>query len=131
MTLEVILLKAHSGIRWLVLLAVIVGLFGLVRGWWRDAEHHQRERRIWGLVYSVLMDLQLLLGALLLFMLSAWGAWPHVVSMLLAVACAHVGTIWGRLSSRRANPSIPRLAYLLSFLLVLVGLGFIPRGFGF
>lgn len=131
MTLPEILLKAHEGIRWLVLLTMIVGLFGMVRGWWRAAEHQQRERRMWGLVYSVLMDLQLLLGVMLLFMLSAWWNWPHALLMVLAVACAHAGTILERLPLGRSTPSMPLLAYLVSFLLVLVGLGLVPRGFGF
>ncbi|MCI2430667.1 hypothetical protein LM602_08460 [Candidatus Acetothermia bacterium] len=130
MTLEEILLKAHSGIRWLVLLAMVVGVFGLLRGWWRTAQY-QQERRVWGLVYSVLLDLQLVLGALLFFMLSAWWNLAHPITMVLAVGCAHVGTILGRLPPERANPSLQMLAYALSYLFILLGLASVPRGFGF
>lgn len=130
MSILEILGKAHSGLRWLVLLAIVVGVLGLVRGWWRTAEY-QKERRVWGMVYSVLLDVQLTLGLLIFFMLSAWPNLWHPISMILAVGSAHVGTILGRQPPERAQPHWQMLAYILSYLLILLGLSFVPRGFGF
>lgn len=130
MTILEILIKAHSGFRWLVLLAIVVGVWGLVRGWWGAAQY-QKQRRVWGIVYSVLLDVQLALGLLIFFMLSAWSSLWHPISMILAVGCAHFGTILGRQPPERAKPHWPMLAYILSYLLILFGLAFVPRGFGF
>ncbi len=125
-----ILIKAHSGLRWLVLLAIVVGVFGWARGWW-GAVQYQKQRRVWGMVYSVLLDVQLALGLVIFFMLSAWKGLWHPIFMILAVGSAHVGTVLGRQPPERAQPHWSLLAYVLSCLLVLLGLAFVPRGFGF
>ncbi len=125
-----LLVKAHEGIRWLVLLAIVVGVWGLVRGWWSAAQY-QRRRGVWEVLYTVLLDVQLALGVLL-FILLAEAAWPplgHPLAMILAIGAAHVGM---RLSRRESAPARwTLLAFGLSILFVLVGLTFVPRGFGF
>lgn len=130
MSILEILIRAHSGLRWLVLLAIVVGIFGWARGWWGAAQY-QKQRRVWGMVYSVLLDVQLVLGLLIFFMLPAWPNLWHPLSMILAVGSAHVGTILGRQPPERVQPHWPVLAYTLSYLLVLFGLTFVPQGFGF
>lgn len=134
-----LLLTLHNLARWLVLLAAAHLLY---RAWTglRNRSYTPADRRA-GLVYTALMDLQLLVGALLMvfspFMAGLYanpGAAmkvassrfflaEHWVMMLLAVALAHLGGAQvKRASSEELKQRRALLWYGLSLALVLLAI---------
>ncbi|MBL4888895.1 MAG: hypothetical protein JKX97_02600 [Candidatus Lindowbacteria bacterium] len=83
------LFYAHSGLRYLVLLACVIGLgyaiYGLV-----TKKDYDKKAFIMNIVYISLLDLQVLLGILLIFMINFHSQLiGHIVMMLLAIGSAH------------------------------------------
>lgn len=117
-----ILFHAHSGLRFLVLLAGFVAVGYLAYG--LAARHtHGKGARVVTAIYTGLLDLQVLLGILLvisgIFYPRLIG---HLSMMILAVVVVHALTVMGRKSED------PRRRYGLSLLgvagsLVLIFLG--------
>ncbi len=117
-----ILLPAHSGIRYLVLLAGLiavlyaaVGLFG--------RRPYDRGGRITMQTFVVLLDVQLLLGLLLVFSRPDYPALAgHIVMMVLAVSTAHAASS----VNRRRPPE--RKSWALQLGAALLALFFIVGG---
>ena len=124
-----VLLMAHSGVRWLIML---VGLFALVRfllGWLRKSEFAKMDR---GLAsgFSGLMDLQLLLGFIFFFWNGAVVGYPmtrieHLVTMLLAVVVAHAPAFMKKAENKFA---VRFFAVLGALVLVFIGVARLPGG---
>jgi hypothetical protein len=117
---------AHSGLRYLVLLMGLVAVayfaFGLV-----TRRPVDRSVRIIGSSYIGFLDLQILLGIILLTQWSFYPAlWGHLVLMLLAATVAHVLLAINR---RRPNPNwaLPLAGVGLSLLFVIGGILAIGR----
>jgi len=106
------LLHLHNVLRWLILLIALVVLLKYFMGWFSHKKW-KRSDRILGLIFTSLIDLQLLTGIILYFFLSpitkiafldfatAMGnaelrfyAVEHSLVMLVAVALIHIG--WSR-----------------------------------
>jgi hypothetical protein len=132
-------LALHSWIRWFALIAVVGTTLAAIRG--KVAGPDSLADR-WGMISMMLLDLQLLLGLLLYFVLSPntaaimehFGAamkdpalrfWAveHTASMFVAIALAHVGRVLAR---KAATPAAKRMRLLICFglatLLILVGM---------
>lgn len=120
------LYMAHSGLRYLVLavglLAVVYFLLGLL-----TRKPVTRAVRVLGSSYVGLLDLQILLGLVLLVM----GQWErrvigHVVMMVLAAGVAHGLMVANR---KRATPgwTLPLAAVGGSLLLIIGGIMAIGR----
>lgn len=136
-----IVLGIHNALRWLVLVAAIYALIRMVRGLvaksaWADADRNA------GLVFSILIDTQLLLGLILYFIFSPliktfladfgtamqdstlrfWGI-EHIALMLAAAVFVHLG-------SAVAKKDIPdqekykrsMIFFVLVVLMLLVGI---------
>jgi len=119
--MQTMLLQAHSGIRYLVLLAGVVGLVYLVAAMARGGRF-DRTGRILTAIFTGVLDLQLILGALLLAVFEIYSAlWGHVAMMVVAVAVAHVLAVVNkkRPEDRRSNGLA--LAGILVPLLLIVG----------
>lgn len=112
---------AHSGLRYLVLLAGLGALlylgWGLIR-----RRPFDRGARIASAAFNGLLGLQLLLGITLLFIRPIYPAlWGHVIAMVLAVGAAHGLAAAGKRSAE------PRGRYVFAFggvavaLLLIVG----------
>lgn len=83
------LLETHSGLRWLVLVALIaMVVIGLAR-WNKESSHHPALVS----VTSILLDVQALLGIILLVVNGTWDDLFHPVVMLLAVGLFKIGKI--------------------------------------
>ncbi|HZB24722.1 MAG TPA: hypothetical protein VE379_01230 [Vicinamibacterales bacterium] len=130
-------LAVHSWVRWVVLLAgagaVVLAVVGAMkRRPWGSAEER------WGRVFTMSLDIQILLGLVLYFLLSPitraalsdFGAvmgsaglrfWAveHVFGVLVAVALAHVGR--GR-SKKVADPVARHRAVAICYGLALLAL---------
>ena len=129
-------LTLHSWLRWGALLAGI-GATAILFLSGRDSQSVRTADR-WGLMFMIMLDLQLLLGLLLYVALSPitsaifanFGAamrdpaarfWAveHVSLMLFAVVIAHVGRVLAR---KAATPSAKRTRLLVCFTLATIAL---------
>lgn len=127
-----ILLMAHSGLRWLILLVAAIAIVKYLIGWLSSAEYKGMDR---GLMagFSGLMDLQATLGIIFLLWNGLTGAgFPgyritHGLIMIVAAVVAHLSVRWknaGDITRFRNN----LLLIAASLLLVLMGLLVLPGG---
>jgi hypothetical protein len=101
-TFTSILFHAHSGLRYLVLLAGVASfLYSIVAA--VTARPWDRPGRILFVMFIGFLDLQVLLGLILVFLWPFYPAlWGHIVLMVLAAAAAHFTSIMAR--RRPAEP---------------------------
>lgn len=147
-----IVLALHNITRWLVLISGVAALIRAYLGW-RRAQEWSASDRIVGVFFASFMDVQLLLGLLLYFVISPitraafqnpsaimgnsdlrFFTVEHIGWMLLAVVSAHIGTI---LSKKAANEVDKHrraaIWFSLSLVMILIGMPWtrplLPRGF--
>jgi len=120
MTAYDILLVLHNLVRWLVLIAGILAAVRAIVGWIGSRAWGATDRQL-GLLFTISLDIQVLIGLLLYFIFSPWttpyfsdfGAAmgndqarfflvEHSALMLVALALAHVG----RAQSKKATPDL-------------------------
>jgi uncharacterized membrane protein YozB (DUF420 family) len=135
------ILAVHNILRWVVLILLILALVRAFWGWFGRREWTSTDRKV-GMFYSVSLDVQLLLGLILYFVLSpitklAFGdfgaalantdlrffVFEHLLMMVLAVVFAHVGVA----AAKRADESIQKhrrtaIWFGLSLLAILLGM---------
>jgi hypothetical protein len=92
------LLVTHSHLRWLILIVALVAVLKFAWGWLRGGTF-QRLDRILASSFSGLMDLQALLGFILLIWNGVIGGFPmfrieHTVTMIVAAVVAHLHVLW-------------------------------------
>lgn len=122
-----LLFSLHSGVRYLVLLAgvigVIVALIRLKAGTTGDAG------RIAGAVFTRLLDLQVLLGIGVLITRPFYPALiGHLTMMILAVAVAHATQVLlRRRPPERRSPAFQLAGFLLTLVLLIGGIRAIGR----
>jgi uncharacterized membrane protein HdeD (DUF308 family) len=128
-----LVLALHSWLRWL---ALIAGIAATVTALSDRASTAPRRADLWGLALMVALDVQMLLGLLLYFVLSDYMlairndfgaamrnsglrffAVEHLTLMLGAVVLAHVGRVLGR---KAATPESKRMRMLICFGLATV-----------
>jgi hypothetical protein len=110
---------AHSGLRYLVLLAAVVAIVTAAMGL-RAAGPSSKAERVAGAVFAGLLDLQVLLGIVLLLM---WQFYPqligHITMMVAAAAAVHMGSVIAR--RRGAEGSKYRLIGYVAGLVAIIG----------
>lgn len=125
-----IVLMVHSIVRWLILVAAVVAVVKYALGWQRGSAFTALDQRL-GLAFSGLMDLQALLGIILIIGLG--GGFPmyrieHAVTMILAVIVGHLPARWHKAAAPvRFRNGL--LAVVGALLLVLAGISRLPGGF--
>jgi hypothetical protein len=120
---------AHSGIRYLVLILGLVALVVSAYGYFAKRPAG-REHRIAMAAFTGVLDLQLILGILLIIAGIMYDALVgHLMMMLLAAATAHGAGIYARRAGddRRAH-GIRLLGVVLALLLIVGGIMAIGRG---
>jgi hypothetical protein len=128
MDVSSILFHAHSGLRFLVLLAAVVAVAVLARGW-SARRPLAGAGRVWTAVFLGALDLQVLLGLALLMTRPFYGALVgHLVMALAAVGAGHALAVFarGQADARRAN-AIALAGVVLALLLVLGAISAIGR----
>jgi hypothetical protein len=113
---------AHGVVRYLVLLAGLAAAVMAVAGWNRAESVGASGERTAMTVFVGLVDVQLLLGLLLLL---SWPYYPalvgHIVLMVLAAAVAHGGSLLARRRGAERSGSPVRLAAVVLALVLMVG----------
>jgi hypothetical protein len=121
------LFQAHSGLRYLVLLAGLVALAYFVSGL-AMKRPVDKGVRVLGSIFTGLLDLQVVLG---LIMVAMGRFYPqligHLAMMLLAAAVTHVLLVVNR---KRPSPGyvLPLVAVLVALALIAGGIMAIGRG---
>lgn len=121
-----IVFYAHSGLRYLVLLAGIAAFFYLLYGLALRRDFDKLAGALSG-AYVGLMDVQVLLGILLYLLIPSYAQLlGHVVMMLAAVSVAHVANI---MNKRRETKSyyVAFIGVALSLVLIFGGIMAIGR----
>ncbi len=140
-TIYVVVKSLHNIIRWVVLILAILAVVRAYMGWFGKREWQERDRKI-GSFVAMSIDIQLLLGLILYFVLSPittgalrdfgasmgvansrFFALEHPLMMLLSVVFAHLGSIL----PRRTEDSIAKFKraaiwFTLTLLMVLLGI---------
>jgi hypothetical protein len=116
------LLRIHGDMRWLVLLAALFVIATSIAGLLRRAEFGPLHR-VGMTVFTILLDLNMLMGLILLFTLPG-GLAPrrieHATTMILAVVVAHLSAIW-----RRSDDSARKLRNNVVVVVVALALVFV------
>lgn len=120
-------ISLHNLLRWLILAAGAVAIIRAVWGW-LGALDFARADNVLGQVYTGLMDLNVLVGIIVL--IQRWGAITrqaeiHPVIMILAAVVAHVGQRMGRQRQGKMRHLTQGGGVLVSLVLVLMGIQFV------
>lgn len=127
-TFSSILFHAHSGLRYLVLLVGVIAL--------AYAAAAAARRRSWNsttrglvLAFTGLLDLQVLLGVVLIFVWRFYPAlWGHITMMILAAAAAHITSILNRRRpAERRSHGLAAVGVAAALLLMVAGILAIGR----
>lgn len=119
--MQTMLFQAHSGLRYLVLAAAVVALVFVVGQ--RYAGGLERARRISTTAFVGILDLQVLLGIVLLFTRPFYGQLiGHIVMMVLALVTAHL------YSAKLKRTTDPGQAFSIGLLGVVLTLVFVVGG---
>ena len=121
------LFHAHSGLRYLVLLAALGALIALAHG--LATRRTSRAARVLPAAFTGLLDLQILLGvALLMGGLMPDAVVGHLALMLLAAVVAHGSSIVAKRSHDDRRELVIRLGgVVLALLLIIAGIMAIGR----
>jgi len=112
------LLETHSGLRWLVLAALIaMVVIGLAR-WQKDSSHH----RALVTLSSVMLDVQVLLGVILIIVNQTWDDLFHPVVMLIAASVFKVGKIRTSKVEEPIKGKRLTVVTVLTLVLILIGI---------
>lgn len=125
-------LHLHDTLRWLLLISLVITLVKYLAGWFGN-QPWKKVDNILGIVFTSLMDLQLLTGLVLYFFLSPitklalsdfgaamkdadlrFYAVEHLSMMLIAVVLVHIG----RAKSKKANPDVSKFKIASIFFLI-------------
>jgi heme A synthase len=114
------LYQAHSGLRYLVLLAAVAAVIALVYA--LATRRAGRSARVLPAVFTGLLDLQVLLGLSLVI----GGVMPdivvgHLAMMVIALVVAHGASIAGRRANSERRELVIRLVGIVLALLLIVG----------
>ena len=131
------LLHAHSGLRYLILLAAVIVVVKSLIGWFGGTPYGKFDK-ILAPSYVGLMHLQFLLGLILYFIspmvtynmgdkVSRYWSAEHITIRVLAVAAAQVGrSISKKSSDAQVKFRFQSIFFGISILLILVALATMP-----
>ncbi|MBT3316192.1 MAG: hypothetical protein HN390_16440 [Anaerolineae bacterium] len=132
MNIITILLYAHSGIRWLIILAALLAL-GIFGYGWIVKKTFPKLGRILPAAYSGLLDAQVLLGLIFMIWTGLAGSgfprfrWEHMAMMILAAVVAHLPSRWAKAGKENLYRNI-FFAILGSLVLIYLGVLVLPGG---
>jgi hypothetical protein len=130
-----VLLQAHSGWRYIVIIVAVALFAKLLWGLFSGARWGQLDHQL-SLAFLITMDIQFLLGVVLWVMQQRWNgadplaSWEHPVTMLLAVAATHI--TWSRLKTTddESKPRVALIGFAIAGVLLTLGILRITRSMG-
>lgn len=131
--MDTFLRYTHSGLRWIVVVALVAALLYMLYGWLAKRPWDRRGQTLLA-IFSGLVGLQWIVG---LVFLIVWGSmtsfsirhyWEHLFAQTLALAVAHLHYMW----RRREMADVVRyrnnfLAVLGTFGLIFIGVMTLPE----
>lgn len=117
----------HSINRWVIIVVAVIALSKFLIGWLRSSGYQPADR---GLMagYTGLLDLQLILGIILLIGLGLNNyRIEHAGTMLIAIILAHASRLW-RNKPDKVKFRNNLLAILVGILLIIAGVAILPQG---
>ncbi len=120
------LLMAHSGWRYLALLALVVAIVKYLMGWLGSGGWSKVDRQI-GLIAAIVINIQLLLGLILWVvawndpLLNATPGMEHPVTMLVAIAIMHIGQARVKKAADGRKAQTAATTFIVTGLLVALG----------
>jgi heme A synthase len=117
----------HSINRWIIVVVAVIALVKFLVGWLRSSSYEPIDKRLMT-AYTVLLDVQLVLGIILLIGLPIVDyRIEHAVTMVLAIILAHLSRVW------RDKPDKVKFrnnffAILVGMLLIIAGVFVLPQG---
>ncbi|MBK8431599.1 MAG: hypothetical protein IPL28_10060 [Chloroflexi bacterium] len=126
-------LEIHSIIRWVIVIVGVLAIIKFAIGWAQKSKFTGADRGL-SSAFTGLMDLQLLLGLIIIF----WGGlvdglgFPrvrleHGFAMIIAVVVAHLSARW-RKSGDTLRFRNTFLTILISLLIIFAGVAALPGG---
>lgn len=127
------LMTIHGEIRWLVALMAAIIIIKFLIGWLGKKQYASLDRTLLT-IYTILMDINVLLGLILLFFAPGGFSGPrleHATTMILAAIAAHMTAVWRKSDDSSTKYRNQLLMVLLSVLLVVMGVLRLRGGFMF
>lgn len=120
------LLALHSLVRWIVVLVALVAIVKFALGWLQKANAQKIDRTLMS-AFSGLVDLQILLGLVLLLMTGDFSMprIEHLVTMIVAAVVAHLPMRWRNDTSTKALRN-NLLVVVAVIVLVVAGIASLP-----
>ena len=126
------LMTIHGEVRWLVALLAVVIIIKFAIGWLGRRGYTSLDRGLLS-AYTILLDINFLLGLILLFFNGGISGprLEHATTMLLAVIAGHMTALWRRSTDAPTKFRNQLLLILLSLVLVFFGVMCLLGGFTF
>jgi hypothetical protein len=121
-----IVLEAHSGWRYIVIIAALILFARLLWNLFSGARWGRLDQQL-SLAFLITMDIQLLLGLVLWIMEQRWSggdplrSWEHPITMILAVAATHI--TWSRLKTTNEESKVRVALFGFAVAAVLLTIG--------
>jgi hypothetical protein len=122
----------HSLVRWLVILGSVVSLVWFLLVWLKQITTGENRDRMLMAIFSGLIDLQVLVGLIFLFVTSGDVGWPrfrieHAVMMIIAAVVAHLPMRWRKSDLPRETKARNNVITIIAVIvLVLLGIARLP-----
>lgn len=123
-----VVLTLHSTVRWLILVIALIALVKFAMGWLQKQEFKAMDR---GLMsgFTGLIDLQLLMGFILLFGLG--GGFPrqrmeHAVTMIIVMIIAHLPARWRKSPDDNLKFRNNLAVIVVTLVLIVAGISVLP-----
>ncbi len=126
------LMRVHGDIRWLVAIVAAAVVIKFLIGWLGKKQYAPLDKTLL-LVYTILMDINVLLGLILLFFAGGFSGarLEHATTMVLAAIAAHMTAVWRKSTDSPTKYRNQLLMVALSLLLVVMGVIRLRGGFTF
>ena len=128
------LLHLHSGLRWIILVAVVIAVFKSLAGFFGGGEYKKFDKIV-AVAFISMMHLQLVIGLVLYFFYSPFVTYnmieeksrfwsvEHIALMLFAVAAAQIGrSISKKTQDAQVKFRFQSIFFGISLVLMLLGI---------
>lgn len=115
-----IILAAHSGIRWLVVLILVIVLVKYLMGWLGNQKYGDSDKKLWSALNGIL-GIQFLLGLIFLIMNFQGIFMEHATIMLLAVLLPGIAS--SRMKTLPDQTRFRNLSFVLMGVSLLIFVG--------